>query len=136
MSRFAAAEQVVSDAIDGWYGDKTRIQRQSSGGYFAGAAEGDPFVVTGIVDENPITIRVQDEGSYDGMQPQLGGDKWHVSYDISKFPVGEDLPDQGDHITILLEDGVTANPAFPKLRVTRRDHDGIGRVVCVCTKAE
>lgn len=154
-SLFAGYESLVSEAIDGVWGDITRIVRRQSGQqFFAGPANG-PFVdVVGIVDINPVTVRQQDEGSYDGFIPQLPGESYHVSYDLTNLRAAGYQPKKDDEIICLSQDEganlspltglsmaqVLANPALAPLtmtlKVTRADPDGLGRIICVCTKAK
>lgn len=131
MSVFAALESGVSNEIDKLYGDPTQIERTIKGNLLAGAADPEWTVleVIGIIDVNPVTVTVQDEGSRDGMRPHLAGEKFHVSYDLSLFQSAALYPKQGDLIT------APERSDIPKLRVTRADPDGIGRIVCVCEKA-
>lgn len=131
-SKFADLfEPLVSAAIDDIYGEPTRIFRMVKNQIFAASASGDaPIDVIGVIDVNPVTVTAQDEGSYDGMQPQLAGEKYHVSYDLSLFTVPGTQPVQGSEIE------ATTRSEIPRLRVTRVDPDGIGRIVCVCSKAE
>ncbi len=128
-SLFSELEVLVSNAIDTVYGEPTRIYRQQKSEFF-GSEEGDFFDVIGIVDVNPVTVVAQDEGAYDGMQPQLAGERYHVSYDLSLFPTPSQQPVQDSIIVAPTRSDV------PKLRVTRVDPDGIGRIVCVCSKAK
>ncbi len=132
-SLFADLETLVSTAVDEVYGEPSLITRQKKNQYFAGSADSsrDEIVVVGIVDRNPVTARVQDQGSYDGLQPTVGGDKFHVSYDISLFPEPAAYPAQNDLIDFY------ENPEIPLLRVSKQpEEDGIGRIICICEKAE
>lgn len=126
-SLFAELESLVSEAIDTVYGEPTRIERVQKGQVFAGSASSSIDRI-GIVDINPVTVRVQDEGSNDGMQPQLAGEKIHVSYDESSFAAGE-VPEVGNKIVAF------TRPGAPAYLVTRVDPDGIGRFICVCKPA-
>jgi hypothetical protein len=154
VSRFAEAESIVSTTNDAWYGEETRIVPMAKGQYFAASVNGEFLDVVGIVDINPVTVVAQDEGGYDGMQPGLAGERMHVSYDLSLFTDLLRVPKQGDEIWMLTREthinltdvrgvpltDIIGNPLLAgkylaKWRVTRVDPDGIGRVVCVCTKA-
>lgn len=126
-SLFAELEDLVSEAVDTMYGEPTRIERVQRGQVFAGSASSSIERI-GIVDVNPVTVRVQDEGANDGMQPQLVGERIHVSYDETLFGAGE-MPEAGFRIIAFTRAG---SPAFI---VTRVDPDGIGRFICVCKPA-
>jgi hypothetical protein len=131
-SLFAELEKRCSAAVDALYGEPTRIDRFKKGDVFANVADSDraSFTVIGIVDFNPVTVTTKDEGSYDGFQPTIAADRIHVSYDISLFPDAAHWPIQDDVIVL------TERPGTPRIRVTRPpDHDGIGRMLCVCSKA-
>jgi hypothetical protein len=137
-------EPMVSDHIDRLYADQILIERMAKGNYFGAVADGSRahLVIPGIIDVNPVTVTLQDEGSYDGMQPQLAGEKYHVSFDLNKFPTPSAQPKQDDLLTAVIVTGtvlvpvMTPDPNFPKLRVTRVDPDGINRIVCVCSRAQ
>jgi hypothetical protein len=136
-------EPKASDAIDGLYGEVFLIERKVKGTVFGSVADGSrPAVyVAGIMDVNPITTTLQDKSSYDGLQPQVAGEKYHVSFDVSKFTDPSALPQKDDFLTagtLTATGGVDTflkNPAFPTVRVLTVDPDGIGRVVCVCSRA-
>lgn len=136
-------EPKASDAIDGLYGEIFLIERKVKGAVFGSVADSSrPAVyIVGIMDVNPITTTLQDKSSYDGLQPQVAGEKYHVSFDVSKFTVAADLPQKDDFLTagtLTLVGNVpnfVKNPAFPTVRVLTVDPDGIGRVVCVCSRA-
>jgi hypothetical protein len=145
MSTFRSLyEPRTSERIDAFYGDQILIERMTKGSYFGAVADGSraPLVVTGIIDVNPVTVTLKVEGSYDGLVPQLAGEKYHVSFDIKKFPTTSDLPKPDDLLTAVIVTGIigspvyTPDPNFPKLRVTRVDPDGINRIICVCSRAQ
>lgn len=129
-SLFAELETLASAAVDTVMGELTRIEPQGRGDVFAGSADPDRPVlnnVVGIVDFSPIVVTAQDEGTYDGFQPQAAGDKIHISYAESSFPNAAAWPRQGDIIVAIERSGM------PKFKLTRSpDRDGIGRFICVC----
>ena len=127
-SRFAALEQKVSAAVDGMYGEITRIHYRVRGDHFgsAPAPATVPTEVVGIFDLKPVVVRMQDKSQYDGFQPDLVGDKVHVSYSESSFVGPEKWPKDGDFIELV------ERPEFGQLRIIRVDPDGIGRFICVC----
>lgn len=155
MSRFSELEdRLVSPVIDAFYGEQTRIVRKVGGKHFGSSENGEFLDVVGIIDVNPVTVVAQDEGAYDGFQPQTAGERYHVSYDLSLFTplLREPQPDdeilslsrersvnltdvRGVPLTTIIGDPLLAGKYLMKLRVSRVDPDGIGRVVCVCTKA-
>lgn len=155
VSRFSELEdRFLSPVIDGFYGEATRVVRKAPGEFFGSSENGEYFDVVGIVDMNPVTVLAQDQSAYDGLQPQLAGDRIDVSYDLSLFNNLQTPPEAGDEIwaltreivigltdaqkrplTDILGDPVLVGIYIMKLRVNRVDPDGIGRIVCVCTKA-
>ena len=131
-SLFADLEELVSSAVDRFHGETTVIVRQQKGQYLARSADSSrPYLeVDGVVDRNPVTAKPQDEGAYDGFQPSIGGDRFHVSYNKRLFASRDEWPAQGDHIEI------PSNPSIPPLKVVKTpEDDGIGRIVCICEKA-
>lgn len=131
-SLFAELETLASSAVDTVMGELVRIEPMKKGDVFASSADGtrQQVTVTAVVDFNPVAVTVQDEGSYDGFQPQLAGDRIHVSIALSSFPSTSQWPQANDVITLLERSGT------PKIRLTRApDHDGIGRMVCPCVPA-
>jgi len=130
FSQFAALERRVTNAIDGLYGELTRVVPRAAGQYTSGAADATrtPVEVVGIADFNPISLIAQDTGKYDGIRPAVEGDKIHVSYDMDQFPNWR--PRQNDHIWLI------ARTPVIKLTVTRLDPDELGRAVCVCVRID
>ena len=129
-SVFAGLESLVSEEIDAHFGEPTRVEPMAKASkYFAGAADDTRTAkdVVGIVDFDPITQISQDTGKYDGMRPSIAADKIHVSYPMSAFATW--LPKSGD-IIVLIDREVQE-----RLLVSRADPDGIGRFVCVCSRA-
>lgn len=129
---FADLEALVSNAVDRFHGEETVILRQQKGQYFAGTADSSrpETTVVGVIDKNPVTAKPQDEGTYDGFQPTVGADRYHVSYDKRLFASRAEWPAQGDFIQPV------DNASIPKLKVTRApEDDGIGRILCICEKA-
>lgn len=132
ISLFAELESMVSEAIDGVYGEPTRIDRFKKGDVFAASADGSrpSKTVIGIVDFNPVTVTTKDEGSYDGFQPNIAADRIHVSYDLSLFQDATEWPAALDVITL------TERTGMPKLKLVKPpEDDGIGRILCICTRA-
>jgi hypothetical protein len=129
---FAELEKIASDTIDDHMGEPTRIVRKVAGQYFSRSADGSrpPLEVVGIVDFNPVVARPKDQGQYDGYQPELSGDRIIVSYATTRFASRTDWPAKDDEIELLDPDR-----AGMKLRVTRPDPDGLGRLVCACVLA-
>jgi hypothetical protein len=127
MSEFAALERLVSDAIDGHFGESTRLEPKAKTRYLAGAADADrdPMTLTGIVDFDPVALVAQDLGKYDGMRPSVQSERIHVSYDAASFTTW--LPRAND-VIVLLE-----RPDTPRVRVSRAEPDHLGRIVCMCT---
>lgn len=127
-SLFAELEELVSEAVDTVMGEPTRIDRRKKSGRFSSSADGEAASITvvGVVDFNPVIADPKDKGQYDGYQPNLAGDKLHVSYATSSFASAEEYPTQDDHIVL------TARSGCPSHRISRVDHDGLGRLVCVC----
>jgi len=132
-SLFAELETLASAAVDTVMGELFRIEPQAKGGVFAGSADGARPVlddVVGIIDFKPVTITAQDEGTYDGFQPQLAGDEIHISFAESSFPNAASWPKAGDHVVAKERSGM------PKFKLSRSpDRDGIGRFICVCVPA-
>ncbi|RWM29408.1 hypothetical protein [Mesorhizobium sp.] len=126
---FAELEKQVSAEIDAHHGELTRVVRKASGQYFSRVADGGRANVDiiGVLDFNPVMARPKDQGQYDGFQPGVAGDRIHVSYTASRFADRAAWPADGDEIWLL--DPVRLGA---KLRVTRTDPDGLGRIVCIC----
>jgi hypothetical protein len=129
-SFFAELERMVSAEVDTVFGEKTKLCPKVRGRYFANVPDGERSarILTGIVDFNPVALIAQDTGKYDGMRPAVAGDKIHVSYDAALFANG--LPEDGDEIELL-----ETERNGERLRISRCDPDGLGRVVCVCARA-
>lgn len=132
-SLFAGLETLASASIDTVMGELIRVEPQAKGDVFAGSADSTRPVlddVVGIVDINPVTVTAQDEGTYDGFQPQLAGDRTHVSFAESSFLSAASWPKQGDILVAKERSGM------PKFRLTHPpQRDGIGRFVCICVPA-
>ncbi|MCO5144543.1 MAG: hypothetical protein M9895_00040 [Aquamicrobium sp.] len=127
-SSFAELENLISEAVDSVMGEPTRIDRRRKSGRFSSSADDDrdSVTVTGVVDFNPVIADPKDKGQYDGFQPNLSGDKLHVSYAESSFASSDEHPTQDDTIVLI------GRPGQPSFRISRVDHDGLGRMVCVC----
>lgn len=131
-SLFAGLEDLVSSAVDRFHGEITVIIRQQKGQYLARTADSSrpDLEVAGVVDKNPVTAKPQDEGTYDGFQPTIGADRFHVSYNKRFFASREEWPAQGDLIEI------PSNASIPTLKLVKApEDDGIGRIVCICERA-
>lgn len=129
---FAELEALVSSAVDDFHGEPTVITRRLKGQYLAGSADGtrSSLPILGVIDKNPVTAKPQDEGTYDGFQPAVAADRYHVSYNKRLFASREEWPAQGDEIE------ASNNPSIPRLKVVKTpEDDGIGRIVCICEKA-
>lgn len=132
-SLFAELETLASAAVDTVMGELIRVEPQTKGDVFSGSADGTRPVlddIVGIVDINPVTVSAQDEGTYDGFQPQLAGDRIHVSFAESSFQSAASWPKQGDILVAKERSGM------PKFRLNHPpQRDGIGRFVCICVPA-
>ncbi|TIR24025.1 MAG: hypothetical protein E5X34_13300 [Mesorhizobium sp.] len=129
---FAELEKQVSAEIDAHHGEATRIVRKAAGQYFSRVADGARANadVIGVVDHNPVMARPKDQGQYDGFQPGVAGSRISVSYAVTRFADKAAWPQDGDEIWLLDPDRLGA-----KLRVTRADPDGLGRIDCICVPA-
>lgn len=131
-SLFAEMEEIVSSSVDDVYGEATRLVREVRGQIFAASADGNKpgKTLIGVIDRNPLTAKAQDQGSYDGFQPKVGADRFHVSYNKRLFASSDEWPRQNDIIQAI------DNADIPDLRVVKPpEDDGIGRIVCICEKA-
>ena len=132
MSLFSDLERRVSSAVDQTMGERIRLEPMKRGEVFAAAADGkrEPITVTAVIDFNPATAQVHVQSTYHGFEPKLAGDQIHVSIALSAFQSAAQYP-QANDVIVALE-----RPGMPKSRLTRSpDHDGIGRMVCVCGPA-
>ena len=130
-SLFAAYESLVSEAIDRVYGESTRIEYFKKDKVFGSDVDSErpAFDIIGIPDFNPVTVTTKDEGSYDGFQPTIAANRIHISYDLSLFQDPSQYPSQNAVITLLERAGT------PRVTVMAPpEHDGIGRILCVCAK--
>lgn len=129
MSLFRELESRVSVAIDAMYGDEITIFPRTKGKYSGRQVTGEGLTVVGIVDVNPITVRIQDENAYDGFSPTIPGEKAHVSFDLSLFASPLLYPEAGDLLMTPVE-------GFERLEISGDPlPDGLGRIVCLCRKA-
>lgn len=131
-SLFAELETLVSSAVDTVMGELIRFDPMKSGDVFASSADGarQQVTVVAVIDFNPVAVTAHDERTYDGFQPQLAGDRVHISVALSSFQDASLYP-QANDVAVALE-----RPGMPKFRITRApDHDGIGRMICVCVPA-
>lgn len=127
MSDFDEIETLVSEAIDEVYGDEIVIIRTERGEFFTRSQADSDHVVTGIIDLNPMVIQVQDKSQYDGFQPDVSGQKVHVSIDLDEFSSKADYPDQHDILKV--NDG----PRKGSYKISAKpQNDGAGRILCVC----
>lgn len=126
-SYFAELERLVTDAVDDVFGERTKFTPKVQGRYLTVSKdESQPCLeLIGVVDFNPVTALAQDKGKFDGMRPSVSADRIHVSYDEALFP--DALPKEGDEIELLARSG-------ERLRVSRCDPDGLGRLICVCAR--
>lgn len=127
MSEFDDIESLVSETIDETYGDEIVIIRTARGEFFTKSQADKTHVVTGIIDLNPMVIQVQDKSQYDGFQPDVSGQKVHISIDLDEFQKQADQPDQHD----ILEVEKGCNKGRYKISA-KPQNDGIGRILCVC----
>lgn len=127
-SPFAELDRITSDAVDDTMAEMTRIEPRAQGGMFSGSADEDRAVieVAGVVDFAPVTLITKDTAKYDGARPAISGDKLHVSYGRRHFTTWS--PRVGDIIVLIERDD-------ENMRITRIDHDGLARFVCVCEPA-
>mgnify|MGYP000232176079 CR=1 FL=1 len=125
-SRFAARERRISAAIDGEYGERTRIVPRRRGEFVSASTDPDrpPRIVSGIASFIPKDVHPKDISRRDGMQPYIAADNSDVSYDIALFPAAADYPRQGDVIELM--DRV---PPMA-LTISAVDPDNLGRLVC------
>lgn len=123
---FDEYEAIVSEAIDETYAGRLLVISRSGGKFVAGA-ETAGVEYLGIVDFNPVTLKPQDMGQYDGFQPNVAGERVDVSFDTGVIGPKSGWPKKGDHIKCLDVDGQ------PLLQVSHGEADGVGRVVFYCT---
>ena len=130
MTIFADLERLASAAVDERMAEATRIELRVAGQYFSRSADVDrsSLNAAGVVDYNPVMVRPKDMGQYDGYQPELAGDRIHVSYADHQFAGRADWPEPGDEIVLIAR-------ADRRLRISRADPDELGRIVCVCVPA-
>jgi hypothetical protein len=131
MSIFSDLERMVSAEVDDHFGERTRLVPMAQGGmYFEGSEDDtrDEIETRGVVDFDPVTVMSQDRSRYDGMRPSIAGEKLHVSYDY--MSVADADPQSGDQIQLL------DRPETPTFQISRVDHDGLGRIICICSPSE
>lgn len=126
-SEFAALVEAMNQKVQGHYGELTRVEPHTSGEFFGGGADSQrsPVEVVGTPDFEPKTVMSQDKSRYDGARPSITGDKIHVFYEAGVFT--EWAPKKGDEIVLISTTG-------ERLRIVKVDPDGLGGLVCVCTR--
>lgn len=127
MSQFAEYETIISAAVDNAFGDPVTITPMAKG-ELSHSADGTRAIrtVTGIVDFNPRAILPKGKEQYDAFQPNLMGEKAHVSFDENLFSDDAPKPRTGDQLSGTLKSG-----AF-KFEIAVIEPDGLGRIVCAC----
>lgn len=127
MSLFADLETIVSGYVDEAFGDLvTHVPRRK--GEVSSVADTGRAVTTvaGVVDFNPRTVTPKGKEQYDAFQPNLMGEKVHVSFDENAFASRDVRPRSGDWLTATLKAG-----SFTFL-VVSAEPDELGRFVCPC----
>lgn len=126
MSIFAEFETLVSDAVDEFFGDEVTLFPRRRGEVSSVAdPDRDQITVVGVVDFNPRTVAPKGKEQYDAFQPNLAGEKVHVSFDENAFPPGG-RPKQADRLVAVLKSGTST------LEVVSVEPDELGRFVCPC----
>lgn len=127
MSAFAEYERLVSGAVDVVFGDPITVLPQRRGEVSASA---DPdraqVTVVGVVDFNPRTVTPKGKEQYDAFQPNLVGEKVHVSFDEDAFASRDARPRSGDKLVAVLKTGTF------HLQVVSVEPDELGRFVVPC----
>ncbi|KFL31733.1 hypothetical protein JP75_06610 [Devosia riboflavina] len=127
MSLFADLETLVSAHVDVAFGDPvTHYPRRR--GEISGSADPTRSIVTvvGVVDFNPRTVTPKGKEQFDAFQPNLMGEKVHVSFDENAFPGRDARPRQGDRLVAELKTGTFT------FEVVTTEPDELGRFVCPC----
>ena len=119
---------MVSEAVDGLYGEVLRVEPRADGEYVVGAADEtrDAYERPGVIDFSPKVVRTSYAGRNDADMPELLGEMVHVSFAESVIPF---VPRQGDLIRTV---GRSPAQAFSVVTV---EPDGIGRVILRCKPA-
>lgn len=127
MSLFADLETIVSVNVDWAFGDQvTHLPRRRGEVSSAPDSERPTSTVAGVVDFNPRTVTPKGKEQYDAFQPNLMGEKVHVSFDENAFPSRAARPRQGDWLTCTLKTGPFT------FEVVTTEPDELGRFVCPC----
>lgn len=126
MSIFAEFETLVSGEVDRFFGDEVTLFPRRRG-EVSSVADPDraQITVVGVVDFNPLTVLPKGKEQYDAFQPNLAGEKVHVSFDENAFPAGG-RPKQGDRMVAVLKSGTVT------LEVVSVEPDETGRLLCPC----
>lgn len=126
MSIFAEFEPLVSEAVDRFFGDEVTLFPRRTGEVSSIADPDRPQItVVGVVDFNPRTVVPKGKEQYDAFQPNLVGEKVHVSFDENAFPAGA-RPRQSDRLVAVLKSGTST------FQVVSVEPDELGRFVCPC----
>ena len=128
MSIFAGFERLITGAVDKYMGEPILIEPRLVGGYVKGPADvsRSTLTVIGLVDLNPVVLETKRKGKYDAYEPDLLGQRVHVSMDAAQFMARSLWPTKGDNLTAITMDGT------PKWQVSAVEPDGLGRFVCIC----
>lgn len=127
MSVFAYLETIVSGHVDAVFGDPITIMPRRRGEVSSAADPDRPeSTVVGVVDFNPRTISPKGKEQYDAFQPNLAGEKVHVSFDVNVFASAAARPKQGDRLVAHLKEGTFT------FEVVSCEEDGLGRLVAPC----
>lgn len=127
MSVFAELETIVSGHLDRVFGDAVILMPRRQGEVSSIAdPDREQITVVGIVDFNPRTISPKGKEQYDAFQPNLAGEKVHVSFDVNVFPSDGARPKQGDRLVAMLKYGTLT------FEVVTVEADELGRLVTPC----
>jgi hypothetical protein len=127
-SRFAGLETKMSASVDYMYGEALTLEPRAGGEYATTAdPDRDGFEFVGVVDFKPH-LGAQGGSKMNNFVP-VAGDELHVSIKLAALPADRaSWPKQGD--TIIL----TERPDEPNLKISIVEPDGLGRLVCRCTR--
>jgi hypothetical protein len=130
-TKFADLEALVSEHIDDLYGEPIKVVPRADGEFIA-APSGDPgraeYTVTGILDLQPKVVRMRSIGRDDADSSEIATDMVHVSFDVRDLGERASWPRRGD---LLMATDRAFDNAF---RVVNPEFDGIGRLICRCTR--
>lgn len=126
MSIFADYETLVSGHVDEVFGDEVTLFPRIRGEVSSSIDPSRPQItVVGVVDFNPRTVTPKGKEQYDAFQPNLVGEKVHVSFDENAFALSN-RPRQGDRLVAVLKSGTFT------FEVVSVEEDELGRFVCPC----